>query len=102
MARVECKPVGNVDGNSAMEESIMGQLRSGNPAEVAVADLEKYYDVGNEDKVNHGDAETAAATQLAAKCDAICTNMARVLRSPVDFNKEGDVVEFRMVTARPK
>jgi hypothetical protein len=25
-----------------------------------------------------------------------------VLRSPVEYNKEDDFVEFRMVTARPK
>jgi len=102
MARVECSPVENVDSNFAMEEAIMGQLRAGNPAELAVADLEKCYDVVNEVRVEHGDAEVAAATELAAKCDAICTSLGRVLRSPVEFNKEGDFVEFRMVTARPK
>jgi hypothetical protein len=102
MARVECNPVENADRNSAMEEVIMGQLRAGNPAEVAVADLEKCYDVVEEIRVDHGDAETSATTELAAKCDAICTNLGRVLRSPVEFNKEGDLVEFRMVTARPK
>jgi hypothetical protein len=101
MARVECTAV-DVDRNVAMEEAIMGQLRSGNPAEVAIADLEKCYDFVNEDKVEDGDAESAAATELAAKCDAICTNLARVLRSPVEYNKEGNIVEFRMVTARPK
>jgi hypothetical protein len=102
MARIECNPVENVESNFSMEEAIMGQLRSGNPAEVAVADLEKCYDVANEVRVDHGDAETSAATELAAKCDAICTNLGRVLRSPVEYNKEGDFVEFRMVTARPK
>jgi len=102
MARVECNPAANVDGNVAIEEAIMGQLRSGNRAELAVADLEKCYDVDDDAKVDHGDAEIAAATELAAKCDAICTNLARVLRSPVEYNKEGDFVEFRMVTARPK
>jgi hypothetical protein len=102
MARVECNPVENVDSNFAMEEAIMGQLRAGSPAEVAVADLEKCYQVAEEARVEPGDAESAAATELAVKCDAICTNLARVLRSPVEFDKEGDVVEFRMVTARPK
>ena len=58
--------------------------------------------VDDEVKVDHGDAEISAATALAAKCDAICTNLARVLRSPVEYNKEGEFVEFRMVTARPK
>ena len=102
MSRVDGNPLENVDKNSAMEEALMGQLRSGNPAEVAVADLEKCYDAVNEVRVGDGDAEASAATELAAKCDAICTNLARVLRSPVEYNKEGDVVEFRMVTARPK
>jgi hypothetical protein len=102
MARVECNPVENVDGNVAMEEAIMGQLRAGNPADVAVADLEKCYDVSDEVRVDRADAEIAATTELASKCDAICTNLARVLRSPVEYNKEGDFVEFRMVTARPK
>ncbi len=102
MARVECNAVENVDRNFTMEDALMGQLRSGNPAEVAVADLEKCYDVVNGVRVDHGDAETSAATELAAKCDAICTNLARVLRSPVEYNKDGDFVEFRMVTARPK
>jgi hypothetical protein len=102
MARVECNPVANVDSNTAVEEAIMGQLRAGNPAEVAVADLEKCYDVPSEARADESDADTAAATELAAKCDAICTNVARVLRSPVEYNKEGDCVEFRMVTARPK
>ena len=101
MARVKCNPVKNVDRNFAIEETIMGQLRSGEPAEVAVADLEKWYEVENE-RVDLGDATTAAATELAAKCGTICTNLARVLRSPVEYNKEGDFVEFRMVTARPK
>ena len=80
----------------------MGQLRSGNAAEVAVADLEKCYEVVNGTRVDHGDAKAAAATELAAKCDAICTNLARVLRSPIEYNKEGDFVEFQMVTSRPK
>ena len=102
MARVECNAVENVDGNFALEEAIMGQLRAGNPAEVAVADLEKCYDAVQEVRVDSGDAESSATTKLAATCDAICTNLARVLRSPVEYNKEGDVVEFRMVTARPK
>jgi hypothetical protein len=102
MARIECNPVENVDGNFTMEEAIMGQLRAGNPAEVAVADLEKCYDVTSAETVDEGDAEIAAAIELSAKCDAICTNLARVLRSPVEYNKEGDFVEFRMVTARPK
>jgi len=101
MARIECSSVENVDKNSAMEQAVMGELRTGNPAEVAVADLENCYDVVNEVRVGDGDAETSAVT-LAAKCDAICTNMARVLRTPVEYNKEGDFVEFRMVTARPK
>ena len=102
MARVECNPIENVDVNVAMEEAIMGQLRAGNPAEVAVVDLEKCYDTVNEVRVDPGDAETATTTDLAAKCDAICTNLARVLRSPVEYNKEGEFVEFRMETARPK
>jgi len=102
MVRVECDSGENVDRNVALEEAIMGQLRSGNPADVAVADLAKCYDVDREVRVKQGDAETAAATELAAKCDAICTNLARVLRSPVEYNKEGEFVEFRMVTARPK
>jgi hypothetical protein len=102
MARVECNSVENVNRNIAMEEAIMGQLRSGNPADVAVADLEKCYELDNEVRVHLVDAETSAATELAAKCAAICTNLARVLRSPVEYNKEGDFVEFRMVTARPK
>ena len=102
MARIECNPVDNVDGNLAIEEAIMGQLRAGEPAEVAVADLEKCYDVASEVQVERSDAQTSATTELAAKCDAICTNLARVLRSPVEYNKEGDFVEFRMVTARPK
>ena len=102
MARVECNPVENVGKNAAMEAALMGELRTGNPAEVAVTDLEKCYDVVNEVRVGDGDAETSAVTELAAKCDAICTNLARVLRSPVEYNKEGDFVEFRMVTARPK
>lgn len=102
MARVECNPVENVDGNLAIEQAIMGQLRAGNPAEVAVTDLEKCYDVVDEVPVDEGEAEIAAATELAAKCDAICTHLAGVLRSPVEYNKEGDFVEFRMVTARPK
>jgi hypothetical protein len=101
MARVECNPVEKVDGNFAIEEAIMGQLRAGKSAEVAVADLEKCYNVVNEGRVEHGD-EISAATELAAKCDAICTSLAQVLRSPVEYNKEGDCVEFRMVTARPK
>jgi hypothetical protein len=54
------------------------------------------------DAVSRGEGKTAATVELAAKCDAICTNLARVLRSPVEYNKEGDVVEFQMVTARPK
>jgi hypothetical protein len=102
MARVECNPVENVDRNLAMEEAIMGQLRAGNPAEVAVADLEKCYDRVEEIRVDQGDAETSATTELAAKCDAICTNLGRVLRSPVEYNKEGGFVEFQMVTSRPK
>jgi hypothetical protein len=102
MARIECNPLENVDRNLAMEEAIMGQLRAGNPAEVAVADLEKCYDVVKEISIDYGDAETSAATELAAKCDAICTNLGRVLRSPVAYNKEGDFVEFQMVTSRPK
>jgi hypothetical protein len=102
MARVECNPVENADSSFAIEEAIMGQLRAGNPAEVSVADLEKCYDLGKEIRVDHGDAETSAATDLAAKCDAVCTNLGRVLRSPVEYNKEGASVEFRMVTARPK
>jgi hypothetical protein len=102
MARVECNPVENVDGSIAVEEAIMGQLRAGNAAEVAVLDLENCYELADEARVHGGDAEMAAATELAAKCDAICTNLARVLRTPVEFNKEGDVVEFRMVTAQPK
>src|SRR5688572_21624405 len=74
MARVECNSIENVDGNIAMEEAIMGQLRGGNPAEVAVADLEKCYDVASEVRADEGDAESAATTELAAKCDVICTN----------------------------
>jgi hypothetical protein len=102
LARIECNPIENVDGNLAIEEAIMGQLRAGNPAQVAVAELEKCYDVASEVRGDRGDAESSAATELAAKCDAICTNLARVLRSPVEYNKERDFVEFRMVTARPK
>jgi hypothetical protein len=102
MARVDVNPTENVDKNSAMEDALMGQLRSGNPAEVAIADLENCYDVVNTVRLGDGNAETSAAIELAAKCDAICTNLARVLRSPVEYNKEGDFVEFRMVTARPK
>jgi hypothetical protein len=102
MARVECNPVENVDRNVAMEEAIMGQLRAGNPAEVAVVDLEKCYDVVKEIRADHGDAETSSATELAAKCDVICTNVGRVLRSPIEYDKEGEFIEFRMVTARPK
>jgi hypothetical protein len=41
MARVKRTPEENVERNFAIEEVIMGQLRSGNSAEVAVADLEK-------------------------------------------------------------
>jgi hypothetical protein len=102
MARVESDAIKNVDGNFAMEEAIMGQLRAGEPAEVAVADLEKRYELDEGIHVPEGDADATAAAELAAKCDAICTNLARVLRSPVEYNKESDVVEFRMVTARPK
>jgi hypothetical protein len=102
MARVECNPLENVDSNSAIEEAIMGQLRSGNSADVAVADLEKYYHAVDGIGVDHGDAEISAAKELLAKCDVICTNLARILRSPVEYNDEGDFVEFRMVTARPK
>ena len=58
--------------------------------------------MAKEIRVDKGDSEITAATELAAKCDAICTNLARVLCSPVEYNKEGDLVEFRMVTARPK
>jgi hypothetical protein len=102
MARIECNPIENVDGKFAIEEAIMGQLRAGSPAEVALADLEKCYDVASEGRVDRAGAQSSAATELAAKCDAICTNLARVLRSPVEYNKEDDFVEFRMVTARPK
>jgi hypothetical protein len=102
MARVECNSVENIDGNTVMEEAILGQLRTGEPAEVAVVDLEKCYDVVNEAELDHSDAKFSATIELSAKCDAICTNLARVLRSPVEYNKEGDFVEFRMVTARPK
>jgi hypothetical protein len=102
MARIECNPIENVNANLALEEAIMGQLRLGEPAEVAIADLEKCYDVANEVRVDNSDAQFAATTELAAKCDAICTHLAEVLRSPVEYNKEDDFVEFRMVTARPK
>jgi hypothetical protein len=102
MARIECNPIENVDANLAIEEAIMGQLRAGNPAEVAVADLEKCYDVASEVRANRAGAQSSATTELAAKCDRICTNLARVLRSPVEYNKDGDFLEFRMVTARPK
>jgi hypothetical protein len=102
MARVECNPTDKLDGNFALEEAIMGQLRTGNTAEVAVADLGTCYDLVNEEAAARGEDEAVEAIELAAKCDAICTNLARVLRSPVEYNKEGDVVEFRMVTARPK
>ena len=102
MARVECNPVENVDSNVAIEQAIMGLLRAGNPAEVAVADLQKCYEVANEVRIDDSDAEAIAATELAAKCNALCTTLGRILRSPVEYNKEGDIVEFRMVTARPK
>ncbi len=102
MARVECNPVDNVDSNTALEDAIAGHLRTGEPAEVAIVDLERCYEVRNEERIDEDDAETAATNELAAKCDAICTTLAQVLRSPVEFNKEGDIVEFRMVTARPK
>jgi hypothetical protein len=102
MVRVQCNPVENVDRNVAMEEAIMGQLRAGNPAEVAVADLKKCYDAIKEIRTDYGDAETSIATELAAKCDAVCTKLGRMLRSPVEYDKEGEFVEFRMVTARPK
>src|SRR5687768_11667258 len=101
MTRVECNPTDKLD-NVALEEAIMGQLRAGNTAEVAVADLEKCYDLVNEGAVDRARGEAAEAIELAAKCDVVCTNLARVLRSPVEYNKEGDVVEFRMVTARRK
>jgi len=102
MARIEFNPTETIDKNLALEEAIMGQLRAGEPAKVSRTNLEQGYDVENEFGVNRGDSKTSATVELAAKCDAICTRLARVLRSPVEYDKEGDFIEFRMVTARPK
>jgi hypothetical protein len=101
MARVEYNRQ-EVDDNDTIEEAIIGQLRSGNSAEVAIEDLEKHYDGIRAGKGNADEHESVASAGLAEKCDAICTNLARVLRSPVEYNNQGSIIEFRMVTARPK
>ena len=100
MARVNHKP-NEIDDNYAIEEAIVGKLRAGETAEMIVEHLEKCYQLikeGNRDS----DDEIVENAPLAEKCDTICTNLARLLRSPVEYSHAGDVIEFRMVTARPK
>src|SRR5687767_3572140 len=101
MTRVNYKP-NEIDDNDAIEVAIAGKLRAGETAEVIVEHLERCYQVSKEGKRDSDDDEINENAPLAEKCDAICTNLARLLRSPVEYSNTGHVIEFRMVTARPK
>ena len=101
MARANYKP-NEIDENYAIEEEIVGKLRAGETAEVIVEHLEKGYQHINEGKRESDSDEIVQNAPLAEKCDTICTNLAKLLRSPVEYSNTGDVIEFRMVTARPK
>jgi hypothetical protein len=102
MARVNYNAEEKAHDIHAIEEAIMGKLRAGETAEVMVEDLEKCCQVVTEHRGDSDEDEPGENAPLSEKCDAICSNLAKLLRSPVEYSNKGRVIEFRMVTARPK